>query len=211
MLHFIFEVRKKQGKNFHQRACITLLVACIQRYTNGNTSVDILAKVRVCLDAEMKKLQSLGCGFKARKAEPLTEEEEEILWQKGLLGRSTPQALVDNTLVMNGQHFALRSGKEHRQLRADHYKITAHERPSMHPYLKYVEDISKNRSGGLKGRKIQPKIVQHHNNRSNPTRLFVELFKLYQSLCPLDRPKGAFYLQPLDKPTPTHVGIHANQ
>ena len=65
-----------------------------------------------------------------------------------------------------------------------------------------MEDISKNRSGGLKGRKIQPKILQHHNNPSNPDRCLVELFKLYQSLCPSDRPKDAFYLQPLDKPTP---------
>ena len=38
---------------------------------------------------------SIGCGFKTRKAEQLTEEEEEILWQKGLLGKSTPQASVD--------------------------------------------------------------------------------------------------------------------
>ena len=104
---------------------------------------------------------------------------------------------------MNGLYFALRSGKEHRQLRADTCQITLHERSSARPYLEYVEDISKNRSGGLKGHKIQPKIVQHHNNPSNPDRCFVELFKLYQSLCPPNRPKDAFYLQPLDKPTPT--------
>ena len=66
--------------------------------------------------------------------------------------------------------------------------------------LEYVED---NRSGGLKGHKIQPKIVQYHNNPSNPDRCFVELFKPYQSLYPPNRPKDAFYLQPLDKPTPT--------
>lgn len=50
---------------------------------------------------------------------------------------------------------------------------------------------------------MQPKVVQHHNNPSNPERCFVELFKLYQSLCPPDRPKDAFYFKPLAKPTPT--------
>ena len=107
----------------------------------------------------MKRLQRTGCGSKTRKAEPLTEDEEEILWQIGLLGKYSPQALVDTMLFMNGIYFALRSGKEHRQLRADPCQITAHERPSTHPYLKYVEDVSKNRPGGLKGRKSQPKIV----------------------------------------------------
>lgn len=51
--------------------------------------------------------------FKDKKAEPLTPEEEELLWEKGLLGKSTPQSLVDTILVMNGIYLALRSGKEH--------------------------------------------------------------------------------------------------
>ena len=51
--------------------------------------------------------------FKDKKAEPLTPEEEELLWEKGLLGKSTPQALVDTILVINGIYLALRSGKEH--------------------------------------------------------------------------------------------------
>ena len=105
---------------------------------------------------------------------------------------------------MNGVYFALRSGKEHRQLRSDPCQITLHERPGSRPYLEYIEDLSKNRSGGLKGRKIQPKVVQHYNNPENPDRCFVELFKLYRSLCPSNPPKDAFYLQPLSKPTPTY-------
>ena len=118
---------------------------------------------------------------------------------KGLLGRCTLQALVDTILVMNDLYFALRSDKEHRQLRADPCLITVDERPSMCPYLKYVEDISENRLGSVKGHRIQPIIAQHHNNPSNPATCFVESFKLYQNQCPPDRPKGAFYIQPWDK------------
>ena len=79
-----------------------------------STKIVNLPSLEFCLDAEMKRLQSAGYGSKTRKAEPLTEEEEEVLWQKGLLGKSTSQALVDTILVMNGLYFALRSGKEHR-------------------------------------------------------------------------------------------------
>ena len=108
LCNFVFEVRKKTGEEFPPKS-LHHIASSIQRYLqmSGNSSVDIykdseFAEFRVCLDAEMKRLQSAGCGSKTRKAEPLTEEEEEILWQKGLLGRSTPQALVDTILVMNG-------------------------------------------------------------------------------------------------------------
>ena len=206
---FIFEVRKKNGEEFPPKT-LHHIVCGIQRYfrMNVDSSIDFFkdsefADFRICLDSEMKRLQRAGHGSKTRKAEPLTTEEEELLWTKGLLGKGSPQALVDTMLVMNGIYFALRSGSEHRQLRGDPCQITLYERPGQRPYLEYVEDISKNRSGGLKGRKLKPKIVQHHNNPTNPERCFVELFKLYQKMCPANRPKEAFYLQPLEKPTPT--------
>ena len=61
----------------------------------------------------------------------------------------------------------------------------------------YTEDISENRSGGLKGRKQKPKVVTHYANTDNPDRCFVHIFKKYNSLCPLNRPHDAFYLTPL--------------
>ena len=59
------------------------------------------------LDAEMKRLQSAGVGSKKRQAEVLTEEDEELLWQKGLLCNATPQTLVDTMVYMSGLYFAL--------------------------------------------------------------------------------------------------------
>ena len=38
------------------------------------------------LDAEMKRLTAKGFGTKKKKAEPLTKKQEDILWNKGLLG-----------------------------------------------------------------------------------------------------------------------------
>ena len=64
------------------------------------------------VDSEMKRVQRSGLGSQKRKAEPLTEEDEEILWQKGLLGSSNPQALVYTMVVFNSLYFALRSGSE---------------------------------------------------------------------------------------------------
>ena len=114
----------------------------------------------------MKRLQQLGLGSKRRQGEPLTLEEEVLLWKKGLLGSSNPQSLLDTMLFMNGIYFALRSGAEHRQLRYDPCQIELVERCGARTYLKYTEDVSKNKPGGLKGRKIKPKVVLHHDNEN---------------------------------------------
>lgn len=205
---FILEVRKKNGDEFPPNSLFHI-VSGIQRYLryNGKPSVDffndpVFAGFKLNLDAEMKRLQKKGLGSKKRQAEPLSLEEEELLWEKGLIGSTNPQALVDTMLFMNGLYFALRSGEEHRQLRFDPCQIELVEQPGQRSYLKYTEDISKNRPGGLKGRKTKPKVVIHHANEENPERCFVQLFKMYNSLCPHDRPKDAFYLQPLKNMKP---------
>ena len=86
----------------------------------------------------------------------------------------------------NGFYFALRSWQEHRQLRRDTPQIELVERPSEHVYLKYTEDISKNRPGDLKGCKASSKVVIHHANTEIPERCFVRLYKLYMEKYPSD-------------------------
>ena len=81
---------------------------------NGQPSIDFFKdteffEARSC---EMKRLQSRGLGSKRHQPEPLTEREEELLWESGQLGHHSPQALVDTMLFMCGVYFALRSGQE---------------------------------------------------------------------------------------------------
>ena len=173
---------------------------------NGQPDIDFFkdstfSEFKSTLDAEMKRLQSKGVGSKKRQAEPLTESEEEKLWETQQLGAHSPQSLVNTIFFMCGVYFALRSGHEHRALRHDPSQIELVERDGERAYLRYTEDISKNNPGGLKGRKNKPKVVIHHENPSNPSRCFVKLFKLYQNRCPPHRPKDAFYLKPLSNPT----------
>ena len=68
------------------------------------------------LDMTCKESASAGIGCHRRQAEVISNDEEEILWSRGLLGDSSPQTLIDTLLYLNGLHFALRSGKEHRTL-----------------------------------------------------------------------------------------------
>ena len=80
----------------------------------------------------------------------------------------------------------------------NHHKIELVEKPGERAHLVYKEDVSKNHQGGLKTRKVKPKIVIHHANLENP---IIRLYKLYNSLCPSNRPLNSYYLQPLRIPT----------
>ena len=62
----------------------------------------------------MKRIQRKGIGTKKRKAEPVTEEEEEVLWEKRVLGDHSFQR--EHNTFMTGLYYALHSGKEHRDL-----------------------------------------------------------------------------------------------
>lgn len=68
------------------------------------------------LDAEMKRLTSVGFGASVEQAEFFADEQEEKLWALNLLGAHSSQVLLDTMVFLIGKNFALRSGKEHRSL-----------------------------------------------------------------------------------------------
>lgn len=207
MTRFVLEVRKVNGSEYQPNTLYHIVCGLMRHVRNSlNANIDFLkdsefAEFRASLDSEMKRLQSKGLGSTHRQAEPFTIEEEELMWEKKFLGDHSPESLLNTIIYMNGLYFALRSGDEHRNLRLNPCQIQVIEKPGDRPYLLYIEDISKNRPGGIKGRKVKPKVVQHHANINNPSRCFVRLFKLYLSLCPPESPANAFYLAPLKKPT----------
>ena len=77
----------------------------------------------------MKRLQSAGIDSKQKQAERLTCTDVDTLWEKTLLGDTTPQSLHDTIISFNGLHFTLRSRQEHRQLRHHSAQIQAVENP----------------------------------------------------------------------------------
>ena len=186
MTRFILEVRKKNGDKYPPNT-LHHLVCGIMRFLrqNGNPQLDFFK-------------DAIFADFRCFLGE--TVDEENTLWKRQILGDHYPQSLL-HTVFMIGLYFALRSGDEHRQLWYNPCQIQVVEKPGERPYLLYTEDISKNRPGGLKGRKCKPKMVTHYANLDNPSRCFVRIFKKYNSLCPPDRPHNAFYLSPLKQPT----------
>lgn len=65
----------------------------------------------------MQKLRDCKQRVWSPQAEPITISEEELMWEKGVLGDHNAEALLNKMVYMNGLYFALRSGDEHRNLR----------------------------------------------------------------------------------------------
>ena len=92
---FVLEVRRQDGEPYPPQ---TLYQICcgLQRYVRElhpdfNFMKDPqLAGFQRTLDGEMNRLRSVGLGANRRQAEPIQVFEENVLWEKGLLGCTTP-------------------------------------------------------------------------------------------------------------------------
>ena len=97
----------------------------------------------------MKESAAQGLGSLVRQAQIITEEMENTLWSKNILGSDTPKKLLNTLVYMFGLHFALRAAQEHRNLRFNNSQITECVDGDGVYYLEYVEDVSKSNQGGI--------------------------------------------------------------
>ena len=206
LCRFDLEIRRRDVERYLPASLYQLCWGLLRHLrATGRAEVNIFEQAEfhmfhTTLDSEMKCLSSTGQYIHKRQAEPITVEDESLLCELGLLGTTSPTVLLHTLVYMVGLYFALRSGSEHRWLWYAPAQIELIEKPHSRPYLIYQEDISKTNQGGLHSRTKQPKKVIHYANTTNPYRCFIHIYKTYMSKCPSDRPAGAFYLQPLQKP-----------
>ena len=77
----------------------------------------ISKKTRDALKVKQKQLKRHGLGNRPKATTALTDDEIEILFDKKLLGLSSPQALLNTVWLNNMIHFGLRGCKEQKELR----------------------------------------------------------------------------------------------
>ena len=107
LIRLVLEARKVDGSEYPPNT-LHHIICGIMRHLRSTTmpGVDFFkdaefTSFRSSLDAEMKRLQSTGIGSTRKQAEPLTVEEEELLWEKGILGGHSPQSLLRTMIFMN--------------------------------------------------------------------------------------------------------------
>ena len=122
-------------------------------------------------------------------------QDENILWDSGILGHSDAKQLCQTLIYLIGLHFCLRGGSELRKLRyGQNAQIKRGIDASNKDCLIYKEDVSKCRQGGIKSLGQPGKIVYAYHNDENHDRCIVCLYDLYVSKRPVGAREDALFL-----------------
>ena len=82
------------------------------------------------LDNITCKLHKEEVGTFKIQARTITVAEKQQLWESGVIGTSTPSALLNGVFFYCGIHLCLRGGSEHRSLKVSQFTIKQVENPS---------------------------------------------------------------------------------
>ena len=198
LMRFYAELRKRNGKNYEPDSLRVMQAALHRHLVEKRYNGDILNDVaflgsRNVLEGKARELRAEGMGKKPNARDPLTPEEEELLWKANRLGASDPATLQRTIWYYLMLHMGLRACQEHTMMRIEDF--TERVANNGTPFLEYEEDPTKTRNGGLKGKKrlTKPKMFA-----TGGPRCPYKLFKLYVSKrdnsC---KDKGRFYLYPI--------------
>ena len=202
---FIISVRKSDGQEY-QPGTLLNIVHSIDRYlkskkyfTPGNrVSIlkdDTFEDARLALNAKRIHLKKQGLGNRPGRSVALEPHEEQVLWDKGVLGCSTPFSLqftiwFNLTLLMG-----LRGRDEHRCMKFG--DISLHTDAEGLEYISLLERGSKTRDGTLPS-DLRPTTQKIYCTcKDDSQKCIVEIWKQYfihrpDSMCAEDSP---MYLQ----------------
>ena len=131
------------------------MLAALDRHLRSNgckysiTKDDNFAESRKVLNGKAIALREQGKGKRKNKADALTEQEEYMLWEKGVLSDTNPQSLNYALFFTFSQHFGTRGRQEHHQIRVEDLKLVTNVVTGKVDYVEWVEGITKTRQGGL--------------------------------------------------------------
>lgn len=148
----------------------------------------------------MKELTSSGVGTIPKKAQAVSQEEEEALWSTGVFDTTTSQGLTNIVFFYNCKLFGLRGGDEHRDLCREQFVI---EEDSVGRYIRFLGRSSKNVKGGLRQKDVTVKDLKIYARPQLGDRCIVQIYNLYFGYIPNE---GPFYRKPLCNSNPPKFG-----
>ncbi len=175
--HYFAELKKKDGSDYEPDSLRTMLASLDRHFQEAGCTFKVIKDkefqgCRQVLNGKAIELREMGKGKRLLKSDALTAEEEEVLWEKRILGSTNPSSLNFTMFYVISQHFGTRGCQEHHQIRLEHLKLV--KKPNGEPhYLEWVEGLTKTRQGGLvkKDRRVPQRLFANGGVRC-PLRLF---------------------------------------
>ncbi|XP_073248879.1 uncharacterized protein KIAA1958-like [Porites lutea] len=195
---FIITVRKKENNEDYEPTSLRAMMASFERYLKKkNYGYSIMRdvefeKARTALKSKQRDLKKKGKGDKPNASVPLTEDDIKLLYDKGLLGKSTPEALLNTVWFNNTVYFGLRGCKEHRDMCWGDVQLR--QTTNGEEFLEYTERQTKTRTGENPRdvRQIKPKMFSVQGSERDP----VTVYKFYAEKRPseMNDNNAPFYL-----------------
>ena len=111
MPRFLLEVSKLNGLEYPPNSIYQMICGLQHHLQQSRPGLSLFSSMfaimQRTLDAKMKQLRSSGLGVEVKKAESITIEEEEVMWQCGALDDQDPRTLLYTIFYLIGVYFAL--------------------------------------------------------------------------------------------------------
>lgn len=200
---FYAELRKEDGSEYQPDSLRVMLASLDRHFQEKGYSFSIrkdkaFEVSRRTLNGKAIELREAGLGKRKNRADALTEDDEEALWNSGTLGGESPTSLNHTMFYMLSQQFGTRGCQEHNQMRIEDLKFVSNPQTGESEYVEWTEGLTKTRQGGLvkQDRRVPQKLFSTGTERCP-----VKLLELLISKRPAHlRSCGPLYLTPLRKP-----------
>jgi len=221
---FAAETCKADGTQYTPRRLKMLLIGIQRHLRKLHPKVEIslfsdsvFRPLKYVGDSVFKPLHSYGIGTETKSTPVLSNSDEDILWESGVINLDTPIGLLNAVFFYNGKNFCLRGGIEHRSLKLSQFK---RETESINGKIVscyvYTECGSKNNQGRVASLNVRNKVVKQFE--VDTVRCHVKILDRYLQILPQNvNTNDVFYLKPLadipsdpSKPWFTDVPIGKN-
>jgi integrase len=158
---FLMSLKKEKGGDYEPDSLTGFHRAINRRLEELNYGYDLVKSAEFktskdVLAARRRELKQAGKGNKPNKADALTPQDEEKLWETGQLGLDTPESLFNTVWYLNAKLFGFRGSHEARQLKWGDIKLIETEDGDI---LEFNERETKTRTGNSSHlRPFKPKI-----------------------------------------------------